>query len=128
MNSLWNNVEAAARAMSTDTGQYIWDEDDEAMRDTDTESLIQWVDDCEARLGCDVARFRAAVLAFVSRPAFDASGLPAPIAHALAAKAARSWAYVTADGRAFYVTREQAEAMHERYGNGRVFPPEAWPC
>lgn len=57
------------------------------------------------------------------RPPFDAAGLPAFIRAAVIAKAARQWCYVTPDGRPFYVTREQAEAMRAKSG-GAIYAPE----
>ena len=62
----WEAVEIAAKAMATDTGPYAWDEDDAGMADAESDDLLGWVDDCEARLGADAGEFRSAVLDFIA--------------------------------------------------------------
>lgn len=62
----WAAVVAAGKAMLTDSGSYQWSEDDDGMQSADAEPLLDWVDDCEARLGADVANFRAAVLDYIA--------------------------------------------------------------
>ena len=65
--ALWAYVEATARAMHTNhCGPYAWGEDDAGMIDAAADDLIEWADDCEARLGCNVGSFRAALLAFMA--------------------------------------------------------------
>lgn len=59
-----------------------------------------------------------------TRPAFSTAGLPAFAQARMAAKAAASWCYVTADDRPFYVSEAQAKAMQAAHG-GTVFAPEA---
>lgn len=72
----WAAVVAAGKAMPTDSGAYQWGEDDDGMQSADAESLLDWVDDCEARLGADVANFRAAVLDYIAIST-DGEGLDA---------------------------------------------------
>jgi hypothetical protein len=72
----WAAVVDAGKAMLTDSGSYQWSEDDDGMQSADAESLLDWVDDCEARLGADVANFRAAVLDFIAIST-DGEGLDA---------------------------------------------------
>ena len=62
----WEAVEIAAKAMATDTGPYAWDEDDAGMADAESDDLLGWVDDCEARLGANVGDFRSAVLDYIA--------------------------------------------------------------
>lgn len=57
------------------------------------------------------------------RPAFNAAGLPESIRELAIAKAARSWCYVTPDGRTFYFGEERAKAVQAKRG-GEVWPPE----
>lgn len=72
----WAAVVSAGKAMFTDYGSYEWGEDDDGMQSADAESLLNWVDDCEARLGADVANFRAAMLDFIAIST-DGEGLDA---------------------------------------------------
>lgn len=62
----WEAVEIAAKAMSTDTGPYAWGEDDAGMADAESNDLLGWADDCEARLGADASNFRSAVLDYIA--------------------------------------------------------------
>jgi hypothetical protein len=57
-----------------------------------------------------------------NRPVPDFSGLRPDLAKAATYRAAQMWCYVTTDGRAFYVTEDEANKMQERSG-GTVYPP-----
>ena len=57
------------------------------------------------------------------RPAFDPSGLPASVAGLASEKAARSWCYVTPDGRTFYLDDEDKARKIQAMHNGKIFPP-----
>ena len=62
----WEAVENVAKAMTTDTGPYAWDEDDAGMAGAEDTDLLDWVDDCETRLGADAGDFRSAVLDYIA--------------------------------------------------------------
>ena len=79
----WEAVEIAAKAMATDTGPYAWGEDDAGMAGAKDTDLLEWVDDCEARLGADVANFRSAMLDFIAIRCGGADIDPADYAQAL---------------------------------------------
>ena len=72
---LWNRVIGRVGAMRLDRTGPAYDvgEDDHAMRTATPEEGFGWIDDCEARLGCDVADARAALVDyFAVRDGIDA--------------------------------------------------------
>lgn len=64
---LWERVLHHVRLMRLDgTGApYVVGHDDVMMREAAADDCFAWIDDCEARLGCDVSDARAALLEFV---------------------------------------------------------------
>lgn len=67
LNWLWHRVMAQVGAMRLDrTGpMYGPGPDDQTMREAAQDDAFGWIDDCEARLGCEVSSARAALVDFM---------------------------------------------------------------
>lgn len=64
---LWTRVLDHVQKMRLDGSVALYEigTDDVLMRDAPADDCFGWIDDCEARLGCDVADARAALLEFI---------------------------------------------------------------
>ncbi len=79
---LWERVLARVGQFQIDgTGRrYEIDTDDVMMREASAEDALGWLDDCDARLGCDTAHARAAMIDFiVARDGVDPPRMPADV-------------------------------------------------
>lgn len=63
---LWSKVMVEARRMTSPAGRYEVGPDDIAMQHATGDDILEWVDDCEARLAFDVSNMRAAVIDYLA--------------------------------------------------------------
>lgn len=64
---LWERVIAHVRSMRLDLSGPLYEvgHDDVMMREATSDDAFSWLDDCEARLGCDVANAREAMVDYM---------------------------------------------------------------
>ncbi len=87
---LWDRVIEHVAAMRLSTGErYEACTDDVMLRDASAADCLGWLDDCQARLGCDVTAARAEMMAYLAvrdgipgEPAVGAAIAPA-LLHAM---------------------------------------------